>query len=282
MPDRGRIVSLPLYPWQRRRHWPDGAEIASSSPQARAANPRPDAELRGWLFGLQWELSDVPAGRTTLPPDTRWLVLSVDSDARSALTSALASAGAVAAAAPLERLETAIADHARGGASSSGIILVAPEGPDTPFLPVRALQAVLKSEWRASPRLWLVTRGGQSVATDRPARVSVDQAALWGAGRVIAEEHPDLWGGLVDLDPATGMSANAALFVRPFAGYRRRGSDRTACEPTLRLTARAGTARLRLRNVRVAPKCDLSHHRRPRGCWPTSGPGFGGSRVSGD
>ena len=213
MPDRGPIVSLPLYPWQRSRHWPEGAEIASSSPQARAVSPRPDAESRGWLFGLQWELSDVPAGRTTLPPDTRWLVLSVDSEAGSALTSALASAGGVATAAPLERLETAIADHARGGASSSGIILVAPEGPDAPFLPVRALQAVLKSEWRASPRLWLVTRGGQPVATDRPARVSVDQAALWGAGRVIAEEHPNLWGGLVDLDPATGMSANAALFV---------------------------------------------------------------------
>jgi NAD(P)-dependent dehydrogenase (short-subunit alcohol dehydrogenase family)/acyl carrier protein len=31
---------------------------------------------------------------------------------------------------------------------------------------------------------------------------------------VIADEHPDLWGGLVDLDPATDWSSGAALFVR--------------------------------------------------------------------
>jgi myxalamid-type polyketide synthase MxaE and MxaD len=30
----------------------------------------------------------------------------------------------------------------------------------------------------------------------------VEQAALWGAARVVAEEHPEVWGGLVDLDPA--------------------------------------------------------------------------------
>ena len=29
----------------------------------------------------------------------------------------------------------------------------------------------------------------------------MDQGALWGAARVVGEEHPDLWGGLVDLDP---------------------------------------------------------------------------------
>ena len=62
------------------------------------------------------------------------------------------------------------------------------------------------------PRLWLVTRGGQSVPADGTARVSVDQAALWGTGRVIAEEHPDLWGGLVDLDPVVHLSTDAALF----------------------------------------------------------------------
>ena len=31
--------------------------------------------------------------------------------------------------------------------------------------------------------------------------VSVAQSPLWGLGRVIAQEHPTFWGGLVDLDP---------------------------------------------------------------------------------
>lgn len=48
-------------------------------------------------------------------------------------------------------------------------------------------------------RLWLVTRGAQPVyASAKPAMA---QAPLWGLGRVVALEHPELWAGLVDLDP---------------------------------------------------------------------------------
>jgi myxalamid-type polyketide synthase MxaE and MxaD len=38
----------------------------------------------------------------------------------------------------------------------------------------------------------------------------VAQGALWGVGRVIAEEHPDLWGGLLDLDPDADAATRAA------------------------------------------------------------------------
>jgi NAD(P)-dependent dehydrogenase (short-subunit alcohol dehydrogenase family)/acyl carrier protein len=40
--------------------------------------------------------------------------------------------------------------------------------------------------------------------------VAVEQAPLWGLGRVIALEHPEIWGGLVDLgvdEPATSVAA---------------------------------------------------------------------------
>jgi acyl transferase domain-containing protein/acyl carrier protein len=52
-----------------------------------------------------------------------------------------------------------------------------------------------------SPRLWIVTRGAQAVKGEL-VPVSVAQSPLWGLGRVIALEHPGLWGGLVDLDPS--------------------------------------------------------------------------------
>ena len=45
-------------------------------------------------------------------------------------------------------------------------------------------------------KLWFVTRGTQSVET---AAAQVGAAPLWGLGRVIALERPDIWGGLVDL-----------------------------------------------------------------------------------
>jgi microcystin synthetase protein McyG len=53
----------------------------------------------------------------------------------------------------------------------------------------------------ASAALWLVTQGAQAVNSDAT-KLAVAQAPLWGLGRVISLEHPELWGGLVDLDPA--------------------------------------------------------------------------------
>jgi phthiocerol/phenolphthiocerol synthesis type-I polyketide synthase D len=50
------------------------------------------------------------------------------------------------------------------------------------------------------PRLWLLTAGAMPVIPGET--ICVAQAALWGLGRAIAIEHPDSWGGLIDLDPA--------------------------------------------------------------------------------
>ena len=47
---------------------------------------------------------------------------------------------------------------------------------------------------------WLVTRAAQA-AGEHPLPLNVAQAPLWGMGRVIAQEHAALWGGLIDLDP---------------------------------------------------------------------------------
>jgi len=48
--------------------------------------------------------------------------------------------------------------------------------------------------------LWCVTRG--AVATGRDDRLNVRQSLIWGLGRVVGLEHPDRWGGLVDLNGA--------------------------------------------------------------------------------
>ena len=64
-----------------------------------------------------------------------------------------------------------------------------------------------------APRLWIVTRGAQRVAAgDVP---SVDQAPLWGLARVLALEHPQVWGGIVDVaNAAAGPAAAAAIAGR--------------------------------------------------------------------
>lgn len=64
------------------------------------------------------------------------------------------------------------------------------------------IQAMMKVRWTQQPKLWVVTSNVQSWEGESK-DVSLSQAPVWGLGRTIAEEHPEVWGGLVDLE-ATG------------------------------------------------------------------------------
>ncbi|XXX76160.1 type I polyketide synthase [Sorangium sp. So ce134] len=72
-------------------------------------------------------------------------------------------------------------------------------------------QALVRHGFRDAPRLFLVTRGAQAVGPHQP--LSVAQAPLWGLGRTIALEHPEVRCTRLDLDP-TPSDADAALLAR--------------------------------------------------------------------
>ena len=61
------------------------------------------------------------------------------------------------------------------------------------------VQALARSERQPSAGLWLLTRGAQVTEGQRQACPA--QAALWGLGKVVALEHPELNCRLLDLDP---------------------------------------------------------------------------------
>src|SRR5262249_15636731 len=63
---------------------------------------------------------------------------------------------------------------------------------------VRVIQAVLQHAPASSARLWIVTRDSVA-ATGSEAMTGLWQSVPWGFARVIALEHPALWGGVVDL-----------------------------------------------------------------------------------
>lgn len=63
------------------------------------------------------------------------------------------------------------------------------------------VQALVQAKGLKPSRLWLVTQNAQSVGIPTP--LNVHQSSLWGLGRVIALEHPDLHCSRLDLDAAT-------------------------------------------------------------------------------
>ncbi|NYH17070.1 type I polyketide synthase [Paraburkholderia bryophila] len=64
------------------------------------------------------------------------------------------------------------------------------------------------------PQLWIVTRGGAPLATPfaDAAMLRPEQAAMWGLGRVLANEHPELSSRLIDV--CAGCRDAGALLAR--------------------------------------------------------------------
>ena len=73
------------------------------------------------------------------------------------------------------------------------------------------VQALSTAKIANSPRLWLVTQNAQSLE-DRGDEISIFAAPLLGLSRATALEHPELWGGAIDLaDVDSGNAAKAVI-----------------------------------------------------------------------
>lgn len=78
------------------------------------------------------------------------------------------------------------------------------------------VQALSKFDQHKPPRLWLITRGAQPIASDD---VSVVQAPLWGLGRTIMLEHPEFECTCIDL------SASPLPDIEPLAAEIQSAGD---------------------------------------------------------
>ncbi len=105
-------------------------------------------------------------------------------------------------------------------------------GPESALVLLKTLG---KSSTQPPARVWLVTRGAQC-ATVGDAPPDPAHAALWGLARTFAVEHPESWGGIVDLDPGMPVADSAA----PLADALRRPDreDQTAIRGGHRFAAR--------------------------------------------
>jgi acyl transferase domain-containing protein/acyl carrier protein len=86
---------------------------------------------------------------------------------------------------------------------------------------------------RAPASLWIVTRGAQPAGGVTPAPAPASQ---WGLGRVIALEHPELWGGLLDLAPGSPSTVDAIEIMNEI--IESDGEDQIAVRESGRFVAR--------------------------------------------
>ncbi|MET9297335.1 SDR family NAD(P)-dependent oxidoreductase [Streptomyces sp. NPDC003077] len=213
---RAQHADLPTYPFQRRHFWLESAAVPQGSVQD------------GWRYRVNWKRLAV--GNASLT-GTWWVVAPAEDAGRvTEVCSALAEAGAEVVRVPVadqdradraaltERLREAVGD----GRPVTGILslLAQPDAPEDahtgsstePSRTALELLALIQAlgDANITAPLWCVTQGAVSVGRgDR--LTSPAQAMLWGMGRVAALEHPDRWGGLIDLPPSPDARALSRL-----------------------------------------------------------------------
>ena len=260
LPDRGRRVALPTYPFQHQRYWLDAktsAGVRSSGATALVAVDPVDtqfwnavdqgdaralaAELHidadapmsavlpvlsrwrrrhreqsmvdSWWYRIAWKpITDFAAGALS----GRWLVVASTLEITRIVTVACAQAledsSAQVVPFPVDTVDVdrvVLADRLRvlatDGAIAGVMSLLSLDQRPCPghaVVPVgmaatlALVQALGDADIQAP--LWAVTQCAVSVGPSDHLE-NPHQALVWGMGRVVALEHPQRWGGLIDL-----------------------------------------------------------------------------------
>ncbi|ANP49915.1 polyketide synthase [Streptomyces griseochromogenes] len=179
-----------------------------------------------WRYRVNWAGVAEPDPVVLTGP---WLVVvpagSADDDLTRGCVRALAARGAEAVVAEVpagtvDRTDVvAILDRAvqDTGAVAGVLSLLAVDETPVPAHPVvaqglaatLALVQALGDAGVVAP-LWVATRGAVATVPSEMLAGPV-QAQVWGLGRVVAQEHPDRWGGLIDLPAVLDERAGARL-----------------------------------------------------------------------
>jgi acyl transferase domain-containing protein len=217
----GPWVQIPATPWHHTHHWIRLASADSVMPEATA---EPEGEYHEWYHQLTWPVRDLPQGEAC----GSWLVITDESGAdlaellgpgsRTMLLSALDADG------DLDGLSSVLdgVDHVLYLPSVAAGRFDASHSY-TSFHQLRRLVVALAAS-SSAPRLFVVTRNAQPVADGDGANPA--HAVLWGLGRTLALEHPEFWGGLVDVDETLPPELLARYLRAEASSLETTGADR--------------------------------------------------------
>lgn len=200
-----------------------------------------------WLYDLHWRVKETPlASNGILHERKNWLIFADDDGLGEDLAKQLELAGdhcyllpyretikkldSLHEGAPLE-IEKRLKEipslygiiHLWSITTSSATSNVLENAQMTGCNSVVNLVKALSIRIASFPRLWLVTRGAQSVNDGE--QISIEQSALWGLGKVISFEFPELKCIRIDIDP---LQSNAEMVPRLFKQLSEDNEDQIA------------------------------------------------------
>jgi acyl transferase domain-containing protein/NADPH:quinone reductase-like Zn-dependent oxidoreductase/short-subunit dehydrogenase/acyl carrier protein len=180
------------------------------------------AATREDVYEIDWRPAIKQPGTEKPPKDGRWLIFADHAGTGRALATALDSRGQRCLIVEHERIADSLEQMrhlvrgAMGDAALLGVVYLAGiDAPDPAQMTTEVLsafeqrvcspvlhivQAIAAERPSYVPQLWFVTRGAQGgISEAGPAGLAA--ASIWGLGKAIAIEHPELRCARIDLDP---------------------------------------------------------------------------------
>ena len=191
----------------------------------------PQARVEDWFYGVAWR--EVPFGEsadTSVSGD--WLIVAADAQ-REFADAIAAEMQADGATAEVDQLTRDARSRRRAGVLYLGALAVRDDPAGVEACVAELLDVVRSLAPRSDTRVWIVTSGVHAVERPTSAR-GMWQAPLWGIGRTLAVENPELFGGLVDLDDDSEASAKTLWKHLRATG----GEDQVALRDGRRFAAR--------------------------------------------
>ncbi len=202
---------IPTTPWHHARYW----IAAPSAPETQRRSGTPlalrsqgaDDVPSDWFHELTWPVRELPEADAV--SGSSWLVLA-DAEVGDEFRDVLGMDSVVARLAPTLLEEGGGTEALRHALNGTENVLYAPPVSSAYhdvassyrlFNAVRRLTATLtgaSSTSKLPPKLFIVTRDAQPIGEGD--RANPAHAILWGLGRTLALEHPEIWGGIVDID----------------------------------------------------------------------------------
>jgi phthiocerol/phenolphthiocerol synthesis type-I polyketide synthase B len=202
---------LPTTPWHHGHYWVSTRPVSPVKHVASVADPVVHADgpiPAEWYCQLAWparELSVAAGADGHGQSDSSWLVIT-DSALGAEIGHVLGDEFAATAEPSSLLAEDADATAITDALAGVTHVLFAPqvaaghfeaESGYALFNAARRLTAAV-ADMGVAPRLYLLTRNAQPVAEGD--RANPGHAVLWGLGRTLALEHPEFWGGVIDVD----------------------------------------------------------------------------------